>query len=207
MAGLSRRLSKMPALPRDYLQIPPLEKAITSKKAFLTPTPFCSGSNNPSGMRGTLMPSPFPEQLPPSGTAGACWLHEVETPSQEKKKTTKKLHSNLQIVLFVLLGAASFRIKLWQCHFMESNLQLLPGFASSVVSFLHQTLQLDGGVPLPGSCFGADGHKSETKAARKAGAQGSMLLFSGVTVGNLITVEAGREPRGTVKRDSLHLAY
>lgn len=90
MAGLSRRLSKMPALPRDYLQISPLEKAITSKKAFLTPTPFCSGSNNPSGMRGTLMPSPFPEQLPPSGTAGACWLHEVETPSQEKKKDNQK---------------------------------------------------------------------------------------------------------------------
>jgi len=43
----------------------------------------------------------------------------------------------------------------------------------------HEMLQLDRGVPLPGSCSRTDWHKAETKADRKAGVRGSVLLFSG----------------------------
>lgn len=58
---------------------------------FSTPRSSCRGSSNWNGARGTPIPCPGPEQLPPAETAGARWVHEMDSPLAAPRKINLNL--------------------------------------------------------------------------------------------------------------------
>lgn len=148
---------------------------------FSTPRSSCRGSSNWNGARGTPIPCPWPEQLPPAETAGAPWAHELDSPLAAPRKINLNLR---QPICSTPICTKLSPLCTWGqssgSAIAHRSLRSLGHWAKFAAAIWFCIMPWsDGGVPLPGSCFRTDWHKSETKAARKAGVQGSFLLFSG----------------------------
>lgn len=217
-----RRTLKAPAVPSEPSQVPPpwcahcscsLNKPITSKLLFW-PQIILQREQRPRRGEGTPMPCPWPEQLPPSETRTARWVRELESPLAAPRKRNLNLR---RPICFTPICTNLSPL----CPWVKALAVPLPRGASP--SDHEPNLQLTSGSALWGPRGRPHtGRYSSTEVSR------CLTLVSGVIgtnrtqrllrklpcwapsscfLGNLITAWAGKEPGGTVKRDSLHLAY
>lgn len=222
-----RRALKVPAVPSEPSQVPPpwcahcscsFNKPITSKLLFWLQIILQReqqprrGEGDPSALSLAWAAATGRDA---HGTLGA-WAGEPLSCTAEKKpefEATDTLGSNLhQIVPCVPLGS-----KLWQCHCPGEPAE--PRTTSQVCSW-HLALQravAQGPRGRPHTrrysstevsrCLtlvsGVIGTNRRQRLLRKLPCRALSSCF----LGNLITAWAGKEPGGTVKRDSLHLAY